>query len=259
VDEAAINELKKDKKNFKKLDLEAKKLNSTEWDKLLKAAKKAQKEAFTANSISKALTTFQEDRTKGKDVKNYSMVMVGDKVIVCKSGVHSLFLRIFGGRLNKAEAAVKEYINTPNNYEEIRLNDVTRLIKGSKDDFETFESEISKMINDYYTICKIEGKQGEESKKIKEKTDELLETFKNSKSYNQNEKLNTLIAEYKEYNSDFDITYENGRFSYLNDGRLTNLSLNNLLNLKNNDPQGYEKIREKCKNVNSEEWKKFER
>jgi|GEM_PF-4593019 len=258
VNENTINSLKEDKKEFKKLDLVAKRLNSTEWDKLLKAANKAQKEAFTAKSISKALTTFQEDRTKGKDVKNYSMVMVGDKVIVCKSGVHSLFLRIIGGRLNKAEEALKKYINENKYYNEMRLDDVNRLIENRKNDFDTFKREIPKIINDYYTICKIEGKNESESLKIKEKVDKLLKKFETLGYTEQDRSLGTLIAQYKEFNSDFDISYQEGKFSYIVNERLTNLSSNNLLSLKNEDQSGYNKVKEKCMNVNSDAWNKLE-
>ena len=104
-------------------------------------------------SISTALTKIDSDAHKGKNVKNYTIVMYNDKAIVCRDCIHDLVLRIFGGRRNKVEQALPGYLAS-DIYKENRMQQVNEMLDGRSYSQEAAQQQITTMISDYHVISK---------------------------------------------------------------------------------------------------------
>lgn len=232
-----INGLKKDKKEFKKLDLEAKKLNSTEWGKLIGEADKVEKSLVIERSFNTALKTIEDDRSHGKKIKNYSLLIDGKgKVAVAKNAVQAFFLKIFGGREDKVQDALINYLNSEN-YRSMRLELVDRYIKAENPPSADVKNEINKLQSDIEVLRK---NNTNKNRVIESKIDVLT------------------LRMYKLIAKEFNINLENDEFIATIDDKRQKLTGDVLYNIQLQNPDEYNAIEGKCKTLSPEKWKELE-
>jgi hypothetical protein len=77
--------------------------------------------AKTYQSITNAFDTIYKDRLLNKNVKNYTLVLFGDKLIVAKNFIHKLILIIFGGRTSQVGVMIDRYLDSKEYKESINI------------------------------------------------------------------------------------------------------------------------------------------
>jgi hypothetical protein len=101
VDVNTLNDLKRDKRVFAKIDRQCKREAPALYSEIQKTA-----------NISTVLKEISTDTKNGKATKNYTIVLFNDKVILCKNPIHDLILRIFGGRRDKVGEVISNYLDS---------------------------------------------------------------------------------------------------------------------------------------------------
>ena len=136
------------------------------------------KTADMFTSIGKSLDIYKDDSAKGIDVKKYTTVIFNNKAIVCKSKIHSLVLRVLGGRINKVGEKVNEYLESKA-YTETRLDLAESLLKkNGRSDLQSFKNAIEGLISDYKTVESFKGVEPAKKQKMIDKFKAITEKLR---------------------------------------------------------------------------------
>ncbi len=160
------------------------------------------KTAEMYKSIRTTLGKYEVDSQEGKNVKNYTTVIFRNKAIVCKSKIHSLILRMLGGKISQVGAEVNKYLDSKD-YEQMRLGLANTIIQenASRSDLQTFENAITRLISDYKTVESFKGVEPAKKQKMIDKFKAITEKLREIPD-GVDEKKGTLLriaTEFTEY------------------------------------------------------------
>jgi hypothetical protein len=91
-----------------------------DFNTLLKKVESLKKERILNQSFSKALDIYETGHLRGKEIGKYIPILFMGKIVVCKTAIEALFLRIFGGKKDCVRDLFKKYV-TSKTFEEGRL------------------------------------------------------------------------------------------------------------------------------------------
>jgi|GEM_PF-4773026 len=99
---------------------DAVKKHKDNFNALLEKVESLKKEGILNESFSKALDIYQTEDLKGKQIEKYIPILFMGKIVVCKTPIEALFLRIFGGKKDCVRDLFKKYVESKT-FEEGRL------------------------------------------------------------------------------------------------------------------------------------------
>jgi hypothetical protein len=145
------------------------------------------KTADLYKSIEKSLNIYKDDSLEGKDILKYTTVIFRNKAIVCKNKIHSLVLRILGGRIGQVGEKVNTYLKSEA-YTGTRLDLANSMLKknGARTDHQSFKNAFEGLISDYKTLETFAGVDDQNKSDIKKMVRELALKFIESNGYNNN-------------------------------------------------------------------------